>query len=159
MVALLGFLALLALLVVGVVTAVNDSRPERDDVPVGVADLAVSSTRTGEGLTVDVPGDPSGRAQVLICPGLLPGPSDAPGMLERIRVSGCVPADRGRSSEVDTWTLGFGSLDDEQQVAFDAAERWLVVVIEPVGSASDAASVAGAWIPGGPILPTAPVLP
>ncbi len=58
------------------------------------------------------------------------------------------------------WTLALGDLSEAQTVTFDAAERWLVVVVDPRGGrAATSGGVAGAWIAGGPLLPTGPLLP
>jgi hypothetical protein len=156
---MLGFLGLLGLLVVGAVMAIGDAEADRDAVPEGIVDVAIDTTRTDDALTVVVPGDHDDQTRVAVCPGLLPGPSDAAGMLERIRVSGCVAATSDPSAGDDTWTLAFSSVDADATVALDAAERWLVVVVDPAGGADDAGAVAGAWIAGGPLLPTGPVLP
>jgi hypothetical protein len=158
-VALLGFLGLLGLLVVGAVMALGDAEADRDDVPEGIADVAIETIRTEDVLTVVVPGNQGESTLVSVCPGLLPGPSDAAGMLERIRVSGCVAVTPDPSAADDTWTLPFSVLDPDAVVALDAAERWLVVVVDPSVDGDDASGVAGAWIAGGPLLPTGPVLP
>lgn len=87
------------------------------------------------------------------------GPSDAAGIRERVRVSGCHSAQPDSTAGPATWMLSFDALDAERIVAFDAAERWLVVVADPDRAPDDPAALAGAWIPGGPLLPTGPLLP
>lgn len=138
--------------------AVSGDDTDRDAVPQGMADLAVEVTRSDEALTVVVPDDPAPSNRVAMCPGLLPGPSDAAGVLERIRVSGCVDMTQDPAT-AGAWTLAFDALDAERIVAFDAAERWLAVVID-LDAAPDAPDrIAGAWVAGGPLLPTGPLLP
>jgi hypothetical protein len=139
--------------------ALGDAEADRDDVPEGMADLAIETIRTDDALTVVVPGNQGESTQVSVCPGLLPGPSDAAGMLERIRVSGCVAAASDPSAGDDAWTLPLGSMDADAIIALDSAERWLVVVVDPGSGQDDPGAVAGAWIAGGPLLPTGPVLP
>jgi hypothetical protein len=139
--------------------AVAGSGADRDDPPDGMGAVDVEVTRSDTQVTVVVGGDPASATVVSVCPGLLPGPSDAAGMLERIRVSGCVPANPDPSAGEDAWTLSFASLDAEQTVDFDAAERWLVAVVDVEAAPDDEGRVAGAWIEGGPLLPSGPLLP
>jgi hypothetical protein len=139
--------------------AIGGGEADRDDVPEGMVDATIETLRTDDALTIVVPGDHDDQARVSVCPGLLPGPSDVAGMLERIRVSGCVAATRDPAAGDDAWTMVFSAVDAEATVALDAAERWLVVVADPAGGAGDAGALAGAWIAGGPLLPTGPVLP
>jgi hypothetical protein len=143
---------------VGILVATRTDPPSIHDVPVGLSDVAVDVVRSDASLTISVRGRSAGAA-VQVCPGLVAGPSDAPGIRERVRVSGCIGAQPVPSTEPPSWTVAFSAIDAERFVAFDAAERWLIVVTDPDRPADDPAALAGAWIPGGPLLPAGPLLP
>jgi hypothetical protein len=147
------------LLVVGVVMAVSGSQRTLDDVPDGVAERAIEAARSEGAVSLVVSGGSNDSLEVSVCPGLVPGPSDAAGMLERVRVSGCVAAVREAEADDGAWTFAFAGLDAEQTAIFDAAERWLVVVIDPDNALEDPAGIAGSWIAGGPLVPGGPLLP
>lgn len=126
-------------------------QPDGRGVPGGLAARAVDATRADGGLTLELSGSSGDGVTVVVCPGLVPGPSDAAGITERVRVSGCLDAAPAGGASPQSWTVGLGDLDPDHAAAFDSAERWLVIVEDP--SRSDDARLAGAWIPGGPILP------
>lgn len=158
-IALLVIIGVVSVLTAGAILGIGERRPSIDDVPDGLADLAIETVRTRDAVALKLPDRLGDGTQVSICPGILPGPSDAAGIRERVRVSGCVTAARVPDPGGATWTVAFETLDPDHVVAFDAAERWLVVVIDPGRPPDDAARTAGAWIAGGPLLPTGPNLP
>lgn len=142
--------ALLVLLLIGVLLS-GGGQPDARGVPVGLATRGVDAVRDGDTLSLVVSGSDSDGVRVAVCPGLVPGPSDAAGITERVRVSGCLDAAPAGGADPESWTVRLGGLDPDQAGTFDSAERWLVIVVDP--SRSDDARLAGAWIPGGPLLP------
>lgn len=135
---------------IGILLSGGD-QPDARGIPGGLAVRAVDATRADDSLTLEVAGSGGDGVSVVVCPGLVPGPSDAVGITERVRVSGCLDAVPTAGASPDSWTVGLGDLDPDHAAAFDSAERWLVIVVDP--SRTDDAGLAGAWIPGGPLLP------
>lgn len=128
--------------------------------PAGLDDTTVEAVRDDRLVTLQVAGSRDADVRVTLCPGILPGPSDAAGIRERVRVSSCVDAGRAPGGADETaWIVNLGAIDDDVAIRFDAAERWLVVVIDPRRAGEPSGGVAAAWIAGGPLTTGGPLLP
>ncbi|MFP5342496.1 MAG: hypothetical protein ACLGIJ_06190 [Candidatus Limnocylindria bacterium] len=158
--ALVGLLAILVVLVIAAVQASGSARLSIDDVPAGLDETTVEAVRADRLVTLRVTGSRDPEVRVTLCPGILPGPSDAAGIRERIRVSGCVDAGRAPDgTDATAWMVDLSAIDDDLATRFDAAERWLVVVTDPDRAGEASGGVAAAWIIGGPLATGGPVLP
>ncbi len=147
------------MLVIGAILTSRPSPPSIDDVPAGLADAAVEATRDELLMTIRLAREEGSDVRVSLCPGLLPGPSDAAGVRERIRGSGCLDAVRDPSGERLTWVVDLAGIDADDATRFDAAERWLVIVTTADGGDGSAGDAAARWVAGGPIFARGPLLP
>lgn len=147
------------MLVIGAILTSRSASPSIDDVPAGLADAALEATRDELLMTIRLVREEGPDVRVSLCPGLLPGPSDAAGVRERIRGSGCLDAVRDPSGVRPTWVVDLAELDADDATRFDAAERWLVVVTTPDRGDGSPGDAAAGWVAGGPIFARGPLLP